>query len=221
MIPDLAAVLAEKDRRAAETALLLAGMAGLPDRPGTCHPGYTQAEPLVVRLSARLPATLRYTDRAAIALALGAARFASRCMAAGFDLTREGTGTGVLGPWTVWTTRSDPVRLKRFCMASEADGALGALLDIDVETVAGHLGRAALETVPRTCPVCGGNALVCSGRSLHGQAQVHSAFTRLLSIALHQSGSAVGVYREAYRGTPMTPVTGGACPQPHPGGDTP
>lgn len=158
--------LEERDRRAAETAALLAAGAKA-----------------VVRLSARMPATLRQRGLAVAPTERGAAVFESACRERGFTLVAAGEGDGVLGPWRLWTADADPVELKRTALYVEEGSWLGQLLDLDVAGKDGLVGRSGLCLPPRPCVVCGAAATACSGRAPHPAAAVEVAFAAILARA--------------------------------------
>ncbi len=175
--------LDERDRRASETAALLAA-----------------GSRAVVRLSARMPATLRQRGLASAPTERGTAVFESACRERGVSLTSVAEGDGVLGPWRLWTSDADPVELKRAALYVEEGSWLGQLLDLDVAGPDGLVGRSDLCLPPRTCVVCGGAATACSGRAPHPASTVEAAFATILARATdgHHSGSpdgsAVGAY---------------------------
>lgn len=178
-LPTLAAVLAERDRRSAETAGLLAGGAGV-----------------VIRLSLRLPAQLRNTLAARQVLHWGGRCFASACRLQGLQLQNAGQGSGALGEWRLWLSGAPAKLLKKAGLALEEETRLGLVLDLDVETAAGPLGRRELALPPRSCPVCGGAASVCSGRRSHPAAEIAEVFAAHLVLDL--PGRAIGADRSSY-----------------------
>jgi len=158
-----AAVSAERDRRAAETAALLASGARS-----------------VVRLSARMPAALREQGLSIEPVERGALVFESACRDRTLQLLPADTGSGPLGPWRLWTSDSAPMALKRASLYVEEGSWLGQLLDIDVMDNDGPVGRADLCLPPRPCAVCGAPAAACSGRGIHDGAAVYAAFAAIL-----------------------------------------
>jgi holo-ACP synthase CitX len=183
---ELGAALAERERRAAEsTALLNAGAVA------------------VVRLSARMPSSLRRRGLAAGPIARGAALFESECRRRYLPLKLEGGGDGALGPWLLWTSSAAPPALKAAALFVEEASWLGLLLDLDVQGSHGVLSRAGLCLPPRACVLCGAPAMVCSGRRAHAAPSLENAFTYILrrSGATElgsQDGNAVGA------STPLT-----------------
>lgn len=175
--------LEERDRRASETAALLAA-----------------GSRAVVRLSARMPATLRQRGLAVAPTERGAAVFESVCRERGFSLAPAGEGDGVLGPWQLWTSDADPVELKRAALYVEEGSWLGQLLDLDVAGGNGPVGRSELCLPPRPCVVCGDAATACSGRAQHPASAVETAFAAILvrsssgPFTGSPDGSAVGNY---------------------------
>jgi len=175
--------LDERDRRSAETAALLAAGARA-----------------VVRLSARMPATLRRRGLAVAPTSRGAAVFESACRERSLSLASAGEDDGVLGPWRLWTSDADPVELKRAALYVEEGSWLGQLLDLDVAGGDGLVGRSRLCLPPRPCVVCGGAATACSGRAPHPASAVEAAFATILlrsssgPCAGSLDGSAVGDY---------------------------
>ena len=178
--------LGERERRALETASLLAAGAAT-----------------VVRLSARMPWAMREAGRADGPLALGAAAFESACRGRGLILRRVGSGSGALGPWTLWTSDAPAGELKRTACSIEEGSSLGRLLDLDVACGEGLLGRSSLGLPPRPCVVCASPASVCSGRAAHGAEAVEAAFIGIIERASRAiypgspDGSAVGAYQSS------------------------
>jgi len=191
--------LYERDRRATETAALLAAGAST-----------------VVRLSARMPATLRQRGLATTPTERGAAVFESACRERKLGLTAAGAGDGVLGPWRLWTSEAAPAELKRAALYVEEGSWLGQLLDLDVAGADGLVGRSELCLPPRPCVVCGGTATACSGRAPHPVAAVEAAFAAILA------RSSSGIFTGSPDGSAV-----GANPSPNiveittKGGDTP
>ncbi len=183
---DLRAALAERERRVAESSALL-------------HAGALA----VVRLSARMPASLRRRGMAGAPIARGAALFESECRRRALPLKPEGSGDGALGPWLLWSSSSMPLALKTAALYVEESSWLGLLLDLDVQGSQGSVGRAELCLPPRACVICGAPAMVCSGRQAHAASSLIAAFSDILrrSGAAElgsQDGSAVGA------STPLT-----------------
>ncbi len=170
----LEAALAERDRRRTETdALLRAGARS------------------VIRLSSRLPYSLREQGAADDPVRRGADVFQSACRERGLTVRLQGTGNGVLGPWWLWTSSTSPDDLKSSSLYIEEGSWLGQLLDIDVASVDGPASRSSRCLPPRPCVVCGGAALACAGRNAHASAEVDAAFTDILrrSVSAHHFGS--------------------------------
>jgi holo-ACP synthase / triphosphoribosyl-dephospho-CoA synthase len=162
------AVLAERDRWAADTQAAL-------------HSG-AQA---VIRLSARMPASLRARGMADRPLGQGAVAFEAECRRLGLSLLHLGPGRGALGPWVLWTSDNDPFLLKRAAMLVEEGSTQGQLLDLDVFSQEGPISRSLLGLPPRMCVVCGRQAAVCAGRAVHHPSTTEAAFLDLLE---HSSG---------------------------------
>ena len=179
--------IGERDRRADETAALLAA-----------------GSRAVVRLSARMPATLRQRGLATAPTERGVAVFESACRERGFSLVAAGEGDGILGPWRLWTSDADPLELKRAALYVEEGSWLGQLLDLDVAGPDGLVGRSDLCLPPRPCVVCGGTAMACSGRAAHPATAVEAAFATILARSSSgfdtgsPDGSAVGVQPSLY-----------------------
>lgn len=183
-----AAVSAERDRRAAETAALLSSGARS-----------------VVRLSARMPGALREQGLSAAPVERGSLVFESACRDRGLRLYPAGAGSGPLGQWRLWTSDSAPIELKRAALVVEEGSWLGQLLDIDVMDGAGPVGRAELCLPARPCAVCGGEALACSGRAIHDGAAVNAAFVAILE----RSGMdlpALHPHEDLRTGAPLAPT---------------
>jgi holo-ACP synthase CitX len=165
---DTQAALAERDRWAADTQAALAS-----------------GVQTVVRLSARLPASLRTWGLADRPVGWGAAAFEAGCHRLGLSLQHLGPGRGALGPWVLWTSDNDPILLKQAALLVEENGVQGQMLDLDVYGQEGPVSRAKLGLPPRPCVVCGQSAAVCTGRSIHSPSTVQAAFLDLLE---HSSG---------------------------------
>ncbi|PKL23920.1 MAG: hypothetical protein CVV47_11665 [Spirochaetae bacterium HGW-Spirochaetae-3] len=155
--------LLERDRRDGETRKLLGGGARS-----------------VVRLSARMPASMRERGLSEEPVRRGAAAFENACRDLRLGLIARGSGGGALGPWRLWSSGSKPAELKRAALLIEEGSWLGQLLDIDVADAEGPFGRSALCMPPRPCVVCGGPAAVCAGRASHAAAAVEAAFAVML-----------------------------------------
>jgi holo-ACP synthase / triphosphoribosyl-dephospho-CoA synthase len=174
--------LAERDRWAADTQAALYGGARA-----------------VIRLSARMPASLRARGLADRPLGRGAAAFEAECRRLGLSLMHLGPGRGALGPWVLWTSDNDPFLLKRAAICVEDGSIQGQLLDLDVFSQEGPISRSLLGLPPRLCVVCGRPAAVCAGRAIHTPSTTEAAFLYLLepSSGLLRPGSpdgnAVGV----------------------------
>ena len=168
-------VLNERERWAAETQALLAAKARS-----------------VVRLSARMPASLRLRGLADAPLARGAEVFEAACRSRGLLLQHLGPGRGPLGPWVLWSSRSDPLLLKQTAVLVEEGDSHGQLLDLDVYSHNGPVSRARLGLPARNCLVCGQPAAVCTGRAIHHPETIQAAFLALLercSVASRNSDS--------------------------------
>lgn len=163
---ELAAALAERDRRAAETASLIAGGAAA-----------------VIRLSARLPAALRERGLAEAPVERGSVAFETACRERGIAIEPAGSGRGALGPWRLWVSGAEAASLKRAALAVEEGSWLGRLLDLDVASDEGPVGRAALGLPPRPCAVCDGPAAVCAGRAAHAPSELAAAFEAIAKLA--------------------------------------
>jgi len=155
--------LAERDRRTRETERLLAS-----------------GRRSVVRLSARMPASLRERGLADEPVRNGGLAFEALCRAQGLDLRPAGSGAGALGPWRLWVSGEAALDLKRAAVSVEEASWLGRLLDLDVMTREGPVGRSSLGLAPRPCVICGTPAAVCSGRAVHPSGAVEAAFFALL-----------------------------------------
>ena len=174
--------LAERDRREAETeAALDAGAAA------------------VIRLSARMPAGMRCCGLADNPIERGAVIFESECRGRGLSFSPLGSGNGPLGPWRLWASSAEAAEVKHAAIFVEEGSWLGQLLDLDVSSTEGRLGRAELLLPPRRCVVCGGIAAVCSGRATHAPKAVETAYDAILRRATSAvdagspDGDAVGV----------------------------
>ncbi|MGD9939164.1 MAG: citrate lyase holo-[acyl-carrier protein] synthase [Clostridia bacterium] len=139
----------------------------------------------VVRLSARMPASLRSRGLADRPVGWGVAAFEAECRRLGLSLQHLGPGRGTLGPWVLWTSDNEPFLLKQAALLVEEESVQGQLLDLDVHGQAGPVSRALLGLSPRPCVVCGQPAAVCTGRSIHSPSAVQAAFLDLLE---HSSG---------------------------------
>lgn len=180
-------VLMERERWAAETQAALAAGARS-----------------VVRLSARMPATLRLRGLADSPVTWGAAAFAAECGHLGFSLQPIGHAQGALGPWVLWASYDSPRLLKQVGLLLEEGSSQGQLVDVDVYSQEGPVSRSLLGLKPRRCIVCGEAAAVCSGRSVHAPSIVHAAFLNLLECAaLSLSNTAAPPYPGQCHGIPQ------------------
>jgi holo-ACP synthase CitX len=134
----------------------------------------------VVRLSARMPASLRTRGLADRTVGWGAAAFEAECFRRGLTLQHLGPGRGALGPWVLWTSDNDTFLLKQAALLVEESGIQGQLLDLDVHGQSGPVCRALLGLPPRPCVVCGQPAAVCTGRAIHSLPIVEAAFLALI-----------------------------------------
>lgn len=145
-----------------------------------------------------MPASLRERGLADGPVERGAVAFEAACRERSLALEPAGSGLGVLGPWRLWASRAGAEDLKRAALYVEEGFWLGQLLDIDVASAEGPLGRSALCLPPRPCVVCGGPAAACAGRAAHAPSEVEAAFlalaerARASSVPGSPAGSAVG-----------------------------
>ena len=82
-----------------------------------------------------------------------------------------------------------PARLKRRCIDLEEGVAWGRVMDLDVLTPAGSVGRERLGFPPRLCPVCGEIAKSCARERRHGLAELREVMRRLLAESLQEPGA--------------------------------
>ncbi len=170
MTPTLVDILSERDRRSALRAERL-------------HALSAGGKPCVlVQLSPVAPSGLRDKPEIDAIFVQGARHFESAADAMGWNPVRIDSAVTSLGPWRLWALHSSaasPARVKYLCVGLEEHLPAGRLLDFDVETRDGPIGREAFGFAERTCLVCGGSAAVCSGRRVHDDDSVNQAFMRL------------------------------------------
>lgn len=140
--------------------------------------------PVVVQLSVAVPAELRQTRKVEVLFLAAVLRFEDSIRASGWSALRHESGQGLLGPWVLWTvtgSAAKPERIKLLCVRIEEDKPSDRILDFDVEIPGRSIDRSFLGMEARCCPVCGGEAALCSGRAIHPRDEVLAAFTGLIS----------------------------------------
>ena len=132
-------------------------------------------------LTLRMPATLkcsgRYTELARRLFFVVADEVAGR----GFPILHEEFAMGADGPEGYLAAALTDPELKRIGVGIETGHPWGELADVDVMGTGGMpFGRKELGLPPRSCLVCGKEAMVCSAGRLHDQALVAA---RVMEIA--------------------------------------
>ncbi len=164
MEPLLAAVLAERERRARRREELSAAYGGT-----------------VVQLTIAAPGRRKDGDDIRKAALFGAAAFERLLGGRGARTLYGETLHGEAGPCFLWVVDADAEYVKGLSIGLEEGYSLGRLWDFDVYGPGGSkLDREFFKKGPRTCFVCGSPAAVCAGRRVHELAEVERRFVEML-----------------------------------------
>ncbi len=166
MNPDtlLAAMLAERERRAERRAALSAECGATVVQLTICAPG-------VRKDGADIRRAARY----------GAALLEKVLAERGLRTLHGESRDGEAGPCWLWVVEAEASLVKGVAVGLENGYSLGRLWDFDVYGPEGSkLDRESVGSDARTCFVCGSPAAVCAGRRLHEPTEVARLFSELL-----------------------------------------
>jgi holo-ACP synthase len=179
---DLAAVTAERERRAARRAELSAAYRAT-----------------IVQLTMVVPGPRKDSRDIRTAAMHGGSLLDEALTRSSLLTTHHEAWGSPAGPCAFWAIVAEAAHVKRITLLLEETYVLGRLWDFDVCDAEGTtIDRDAFGLGARTCLVCGDAAAVCAGRRLHPIEEVSARFQNLLARGIGELGGEDGLPEHGY-----------------------